>query len=145
MRSIVLKKGEDMVRTRRRVLSSVALALLVAVAVFAVAAQAAGNPKATGGGTTEELGEKSTFSFNAVEKPDGSVSGHMLYNFRGGDVIIHMDIDCLNITGNSAKLSGVVTKVGGNPPAFIFVGQGAFSRSRSRTTAGKPSSPGPDQ
>ena len=111
--------------TRRRVLSALMLAAFAAVAVFAVAAQAGGNPKATGGGTTVELGQKSTFTLNAVQKPDGSVSGHMLYNFRGGDDVIHMDIDCLNIIGTSAKLSGVVTSVQGNPPSYVFVGQHA--------------------
>lgn len=112
-------------RTRRSVLSaSLALAVLVAVPVFAASAQATGNPSATGGGTTQEGGLTSTFTFNAVQGPNG-VAGHMLYNVRAGDVVIHMDLDCLNIFGNSAKLSGVVTSVQGNPPPYVFVGQDA--------------------
>jgi hypothetical protein len=115
-------------RTRRSLLSaSLALAVLVAVPVFAASAQARGNPRATGGGTTEEFGERSTFTFNAVQTPKG-VAGHMLYNVRAADLVIHMDLDCLNITGNSAKLSGVVTSIQGDPPDFLFVGQeGVFT------------------
>ena len=109
--------------TRRSMLSA-ALAVLVAAPVFAASAGATGNPRATGGGTTLELGERSTFTFNAVQTPNG-VSGHMLYNIRAADLVIHMDLDCLNITGDSAKLSGVVTHVQGDPPPFLFVGQDA--------------------
>lgn len=82
-----------------------------------------GNRRATGGGTTLELGEKSTFTFNAIEHKNGTVNGHLVYQFRGGDVGIHMRIDCLNIILNQATLSGTVTKVTGTPPAFIFEGQ----------------------
>jgi hypothetical protein len=101
------------------------LVLAVVVPVFAVAAQASGNPSATGGGTTQELGETSTFTFNAVQRPDGSVTGHLVYQFRGADLTIHMDIDCLSISGNIARLSGEVTHVQGDPPSYIFVGQDA--------------------
>jgi hypothetical protein len=109
-------------------LAALVLLVLVAVPVFAASAQAAGNPAASGGGTTVELGEKSTFTFNAVQKPDGSVTGHLVYQVRGLDVTFHMDIDCLSIAGNTAKLSGVVTKVNGDAPDFLFVGQdGVFT------------------
>ena len=84
-----------------------------------------GNPRATGGGTTEELGEKSTFTFNAIQHKDGTVNGHMVYQFRFADLGIHMEIDCLNIIGNQATLSGTVTQVTGDAPSFIFVGQKA--------------------
>jgi hypothetical protein len=70
-------------------------------------------------------GEKSTFVFNAVEQPDGSVTGHLVYQFRSGDFGFIMDIDCLPISGSGvqAVLSGVVTHpIGGEPPPYIFVG-----------------------
>jgi hypothetical protein len=110
---------------RRALWGSVVLAVLIGLTVFATAALASGNPRATGGGTTVELGEKSTFTFNAVQRPNGTVAGHMVYHFRGADNTIHMDIDCLSIAGDSAKLSGVVTHVQGEAPPFIFVGQDA--------------------
>ena len=106
-------------------LSGLLAVLLVAILAAATSVAAAGNPSATGGGTTEEAGKKSTFVFNAIEHKDGTVNGHLVYQFRGADVFIHMDIDCLNIFGNQAVLSGTVTKVtgtGANLFPFIFVG-----------------------
>lgn len=86
-----------------------------------------GNPHANGGGTTIEGGKVSTFVFNAVQHSDGSVNGHLNYMFREADINIQMDIDCLDINGNRATLSGTVTQVGGSatPPSYIFVGQRA--------------------
>ncbi len=88
-------------------------------------ASASGNPRATGGGTAQEGTEKSTFTFNAIRHNNGTVNGHLVYQFRLGDFGIHMSIDCLNIIDNQATLSGTVTHVSGTPPAFIFVGQKA--------------------
>jgi hypothetical protein len=118
----VPRKGSDMSNTRRVLSASVVAAVLVAVTVFAAAAQATGSPSATGGGTTVEAGEKSTFTFSGVQRPDGTVAGHMVYQFRAADLTIHMDIDCLSISGNTAKLSGVITHLQGDAPPFIFVG-----------------------
>jgi hypothetical protein len=101
------------------------VSLALAVLALAAAAQASGNPSATGGGTTEEGGETSTFTFNAVQRPNGSVTGHLVYSIRAVDLTIHMDIDCLSISGNTAKLSGKVTHIQGDPPDFVFVGQDA--------------------
>lgn len=84
-----------------------------------------GNSSVNGGGTTLENGLLSTFVFNAVSNSQGT-HGHLNYNFRGGDIFIKMDIDCLDINGSRATLSGVVSDVSGtNIPAFIFVGQRA--------------------
>jgi hypothetical protein len=90
----------------------------------AMASVGAGNQKASGGGTTEELGEKTTFTFNAVKKSDGSVTGKLIYNVRGQDVAIHVDITCLRIVGNNiAHMSGVVTKLIGTPAYYMEVGR----------------------
>ncbi len=103
-----------------------ATTLLLTALMFTTNAAPAGNPRASGGGTTEEFGEKSTFGFSAIKKNDGTVNGHLVYHFRGGNISIKMDIDCLTIDGNNAIMSGVVTQVDGdNVPAFIFVGQRA--------------------
>jgi hypothetical protein len=92
---------------------------------MATPASAGGNPSATGGGTAEELDATSTFTFNAVQHKNGTVNGHLVYHFRAFDISIHMDIDCLAVTGNRAVLSGKVTKVSGDtePFPFIYVGQ----------------------
>src|SRR5262249_45381542 len=88
-------------------------------------ATAKGNPSATGGGTTIEGDKKSTFVFNAVQQKNGSVNGHLVYHFREASITIYMKLNCLKIVGNSAAMSGVVTKVTGTPPNYIFVGQKA--------------------
>jgi len=86
----------------------------------------AGNTHVSGGGTTMEAGEKSTFVFNAVQLPDGSVNGHLTYKIRGTDTDFDMDLTCININGNRATLGGTVTSVSGsNVPAYVFVGANA--------------------
>ena len=102
-----------------------ALLGVLVVLVFMAPAYAMSNPHANGGGTTIEGGETSTFVFNAVEHPDGSVTGHLVYQFRLGGFGFIMDIDCLAIFDNSAVLSGLVTHVIGEvqPPYIIFVGE----------------------
>jgi hypothetical protein len=114
-----------MTRTRRETsqLLFIVAILAVVLLIFTSPAKAGGNPRATGGGTTIELGAKSTFVFNAVKHQDGSVNGHLVYHFRFLDISIHMKLDCLNIVGNTAEMAGVVTKVNGDAPPFIFVGQ----------------------
>ena len=90
-------------------------------------ASAAGNSSATGGGTAEEAGARSTFVFNAVKKSDGTVQGHLVYQVRAFTLTIIMDLDCLVVEGNVATMSGVITKVSEEIPGFIFVGQqGSF-------------------
>jgi hypothetical protein len=114
---------------RTMILSLVAVfatTLLLTALMFTTSAAPAGSPRATGGGTTEEDGEKSTFVFNAIQNKNGTVNGHLVYTTRYDNIRTKMDIDCLNIVGNNAIMSGVITEVkGDNIPAFIFVGQRA--------------------
>src|SRR5215470_10249248 len=99
--------------------------VLITFSMPVTSVAAKGNPSANGGGTTIEGGIKSTFVFNAVMLKNGSVNGHLVYHFREGTVTIYMKIDCLNIMGNKAALSGTVTKLTGTPKPFEFVGQKA--------------------
>jgi len=100
----------------------VATAFLLIVPTDTTTSASARNPRASGGGTTEELGEKSTFVFNAVGRGNGTVNGHLVYHFRGADASVKMNIDCLTIVGNNAIMSGVVTQITGDVPPFIFLG-----------------------
>ena len=50
------------------------------------------------------------FSLVANMKADGSVSGQYQDTFNGGGAGIHVDIDCMNIDGNTAVVGGVITK-----------------------------------
>ncbi|MBK7793017.1 MAG: hypothetical protein IPJ62_11140 [Betaproteobacteria bacterium] len=111
----------------KNVLSGAAVAAAFALSAGVVPmATAAGNSSATGGGTAEEAGATSTFVFNAVQRKNGNVTGHLVYHVRGWPVTIMMDLDCLIVDGNTAKMSGVVTQVSEEYPGFIFVGQDAM-------------------
>ena len=113
-------------RFSKSVLAGIAVAAACVLSAVAMPlANAAGNSSATGGGTAEEPGGLSTFVFNAVKKSDGTVTGHLVYHVRGfpPPIIIWMDLDCLIVAGNVAKIGGVVTKVSEEIPVFIFVGQ----------------------
>jgi len=84
-----------------------------------------GNQSVTGGGTTEEGSELSTFTFNAVNrKADGTITGHLIYHIRTGDISVKIDIDCLTVAGNRARMSGNCTKIWGpgEVPWWITVG-----------------------
>lgn len=82
-------------------LLAVALSLSVAGTTFAE-----GNAHATGGGTFTEDGERSTFTFNAIQLPDGTVAGHFVYVYRAADILLRATVDCLDIRGNVAVIGG---------------------------------------
>jgi hypothetical protein len=94
------------------------LLLAVAGAGFAQTVSAASNGvdhSATGSGhftatfaPTGEVGYRN-FSFSARER-DGVDTGQAQINNRSQNVVAHMDIDCLNVLGNVAHMSGIVTR-----------------------------------
>jgi hypothetical protein len=70
----------------------------------------AAGPSANGQGTLT-LGEISRhFSFQAREKNNGSVQGSGVLTYTAGELKIHFDIDCLSVSGNTATMSGIITK-----------------------------------
>ncbi|MEI6949222.1 hypothetical protein V9K67_18705 [Paraflavisolibacter sp. H34] len=81
--------------------------------------QKAGNSHINGGGTTLEPGpdgdERSTFVFNAVKLPNGTVKGQLHYKYRAFDLEWKADITCFTIRGNEATLSGTITSFKGDP------------------------------
>ncbi len=84
-----------------------------------------GNAHVNGGGTAFEYGKKSTFVFNAVDSDDGVV-GHLVYHLRAFNVSFQMSLDCMEIRGNRATLSGTVNSISGdNIPSYIFPGSRA--------------------
>ena len=79
---------------------------------------------AYGGGTAVEFERRSTFSFNAIQHMDGTTTGTLIYMFRDFDLDfkVRMNVDCLIIEGNRAKLSGLITQMSANiplPPLII--------------------------
>jgi hypothetical protein len=101
-------------RSCRVALLSLVVALIIA-ATFAVAgASAAGSgPSATGSGHFTAGDELRTFTFSAVTHADGTVSGNAQVNNRGipGTTagVSHIAIDCLQVVGNTAYVSGTIT------------------------------------
>jgi hypothetical protein len=76
----------------------------------------AAGPSANGQGTLT-LGDGTTrhFSFHAREKNNGSVDGSGVLTYTAGALKVHFDIDCLNIVGNTAIMTGTITKWKDNP------------------------------
>jgi len=50
------------------------------------------------------------FSFHAREKKNGSIQGSGVLTYTGGVRNLSFDIDCLNVNGNHAIMSGVTTR-----------------------------------
>lgn len=83
------------------------------------------NPYVSGGGTAIEGGARSTFVFNALQTPNGVV-GYLTYHLRVFNTRFQMQLDCMEIRGNRATVSGKVISVSGeNIPAYIFPGSSA--------------------
>ena len=71
---------------------------------------------ASGQGTlTNPDGTIRHFSFHAREKKDGSVDGNGVLTYNGGLLKIKFDVDCLEVIGNVAQISGIVTSWSDNP------------------------------
>src|SRR5687768_7255570 len=87
----------------------------------------AGNITVAGGGSFEELGAKTTYTFNAIQQHNGKTTGHLILQFRAADSRMYVKIDCLRLFGdNKATMSGIITTLTQSanfpPPPFIFVG-----------------------
>jgi len=54
--------------------------------------------------------DQRTFSFAAVQRADGSFTGQGQLSRSDGAVLIHFTIDCLDIVGNVATMSGTITQ-----------------------------------
>ncbi len=85
--------------------------------------QSNGNQSVTGGGTANELGEKSTFVFNAIKKADGSVTGQLNYHVRAQDISFKANVNCVTIAGDEARITGIVTSVNGPQGSESLVGR----------------------
>jgi hypothetical protein len=106
-----------------KILLTILFSLLVAHCLYAQQPQ--GNSHVNGGGSAIEFGKRSTFVFNAVET-NGSVVGHLIYHLRVFNVSFKMSLDCMEIRGNRATLSGMVESVTGDQaPSYIFPGSRA--------------------
>jgi hypothetical protein len=90
----------------------------VAAAATLSAASASVSDSATGSGHSLSAGELRSFSFSANRLADGTVRGEAEINARSLDAFAHIAIDCLQITGNVAHMSGTVVHTS-DPTVFL--------------------------
>lgn len=89
-----------------------AVVLVLVLALITTSVVLADNlSKASGAG---KVRQDRSFSFNAQERKDGTVTGSGVLQIpiqgEPGNVDIHFDIDCLNSDGTNAIMTGTVTK-----------------------------------
>ena len=78
--------------------------------------------KVSAGGADQDLAEHTdaNFSLTAIQYGDGSVKGEWTDEFGQGEGGFHAQIDCLEVVGNQAWVSGVITS--GQSAGFDFTG-----------------------
>lgn len=109
---------------RKQTFISLLIVLSIAALTYVAAVTAAGNrPSANGQGSLRINDELRTFSFHASTDKDGNVTGSAEVHNRELDIRSHIEINCLEVSGNIATMSGVVTNssdpnVEGSPSVF---------------------------
>ncbi|HSG31425.1 MAG TPA: hypothetical protein VLB82_07760 [Thermodesulfobacteriota bacterium] len=97
--------------------TSISIILLLLFALLAgystqVIAGSAG-PYASGHGNLVEEGDLRTFSFHARELKNSKVIGSLVLKNRSVGVRVKAKLDCLEINGNQATMSGIITQIMG--------------------------------
>ncbi|MCA1828642.1 MAG: hypothetical protein ABR567_13030 [Myxococcales bacterium] len=85
------------------------------LAFFCVAAAAAAVAQtvlhsAQGSGHIQFASNEEFISFNAVQRSDGSASGIANVHDISAGVTVQIAVDCLNVVGDTATISGIVTR-----------------------------------
>lgn len=96
--------------------AAVLLTLGTKVAIAQVVASA------TGSGQIHVSGELRRFTFNAHTDSSGVTTGQTQAFSRSSGFKWHGTINCLNVVGNVATKSGVVTDISPETPPFFVVG-----------------------
>ena len=65
---------------------------------------------ARGSGTIQFAANREHISFSAVQRADGTASGNAEVHDISAGVNAHIEVDCLNVIGNVATISGIVTR-----------------------------------
>jgi hypothetical protein len=108
--------------TRRPATALLALAALVVAGFLAQSAPAEPNgvvASASGSGHMIRNGFNRTFSFTAQKYGDGTSKGQLELHSREFDVVVHIEIDCLRVVGNTAHMSGLITFTSNTDEAFV--------------------------
>jgi hypothetical protein len=86
------------------------LALFCAAASAAAFAQVTVLHSASGSGHIQFANNREFITFSAVEHSDGTVTGIATVHDVSAGVTAQIDVDCLNVVGNTATISGIVTR-----------------------------------
>ena len=65
---------------------------------------------ARGSGTIQFAANREHISFSAVQRADGTASGSAEVHDISAGVNARIEVDCLNVIGNVATISGIVTR-----------------------------------
>jgi hypothetical protein len=88
----------------------IALCAAVAALVAAGGASAAvAVHSAQGSGHVDFGSTHESISFHAVQYADGTATGNAVIHDATAGVTAHVDVNCLNVVGNTATISGIVT------------------------------------
>ena len=99
------------------------LALFCVLASAALAAD--GIHSAKGSARIQFATNQESNSFFAVQQADGTVTGRAEVHDISADVTVRIDVNCLNVIGNVATISGIVTR--SSDPSRVPVGfEGIF-------------------
>jgi hypothetical protein len=74
---------------------------------------------ATGSGHMVRNGFYRTFSFSARKYADGTSTGQLQLRSPEFDVVVHLELNCLRVVGNSAHMSGLITFTSNTDEAFV--------------------------
>jgi len=121
MTTLPLRKSIGRSFLRRAFLSTALLSALLGIMALP-SAWANGNPSASGHANLTINGGLQTYSFNAIQNQNGSVSGRLTLDSRGQNVNLQGDVNCLVINGNEAIIGGIITHFTPNSdPSFFFL------------------------
>ena len=97
-------------RARAGALLSIAAFITAAALATGPAGASANGPAATGSGHFDLAGKQRTFTFTAVTHNDGSVTGEAQLDAKAIEFSEHIQIDCLQVEGTKAYMSGTITR-----------------------------------
>jgi hypothetical protein len=96
------------------------LMLFCALAAGAAFAQVTVVHSARGSGHIEFGANREFITFSAVQHSDGTVTGTATVHDITAGVTAQIDVNCLNVVGNTATISGIVTR--SSNPTLVPVG-----------------------